>query len=264
MSRPIHERENSPPKLGSPLKFNQRTDQLHHNNNHARTQSNDIVITSSKDLLRGPGKTMHANPGVGGGLQPSPPTTLKAPVQDSQLRKLRIHSPKKIRERLKEGNQAAGLGSRNLQAEIDQISVEMAGLKTQMPHPPSGGPSSAQVLSLLSDRLDQVSQQVRLHEEQSNRTYENLRHDFDSTLVVADRRARKLEELYGEANSENEALYERFNEELAKVLGKVRQGHGVEELRERLTDALKEVGSLQSERAQLKSRLMELESRQVG
>ena len=56
-------------------------------------------------------------------------------------------------------------------------------------------------------------------------------------------------------------MYERFNEELSKVLGKVKRGEGVEEIRGRLMVALKEIGSLKREKAELKREVVELQSR---
>ena len=53
---------------------------------------------------------------------------------------------------------------------------------------------------------------------------------METSLLAADRKARKIDELYREANAENEALYERFNDELGKILKEVRAGNGVEEM----------------------------------
>ena len=38
--------------------------------------------------------------------------------------------------------------------------------------------------------------------------------DLSSSLTVSENKCRKLDELYREANGENEALYARFNDEL--------------------------------------------------
>jgi hypothetical protein len=78
--------------------------------------------------------------------------------------------------------------------------------------------------------------------------------------MAANKKARKLDELYQEANAENEALYERFNEELSKILKGVRAGNGVEELRAKMLEAQSEVSRLRSENMKLKREVMVLRS----
>ena len=78
--------------------------------------------------------------------------------------------------------------------------------------------------------------------------------------MAATKKARKLDELYQEANAENEALYERFNAELSKILLGVRAGNGVEELRAKMVEAHSEVGRLRSENVKLKREVMVLRS----
>ena len=69
---------------------------------------------------------------------------------------------------------------------------------------------------------------------------------------------KKLDALYQEANAENEALYERFNDELGKILARVRKGEGVQVLRDRAGELEKEVGVLRGERNVLKREAVEI------
>lgn len=71
---------------------------------------------------------------------------------------------------------------------------------------------------------------------------------------------RSLDQLYREANAENEALYERFNEELGRILKGVRAGVGVEELRRKMVEAQGEVGRLRVENKKLKREVVGLKS----
>lgn len=84
--------------------------------------------------------------------------------------------------------------------------------------------------------------------------------DVETSLLAADKKARKLDELYREANAENEALYERFNDELGRILRGVRAGKGVEELRAKMVEAQAEVGRLKIDNARLKREVMGLRS----
>lgn len=78
--------------------------------------------------------------------------------------------------------------------------------------------------------------------------------------MVSEKKCRKLDELYREANAENEALYERFNDELGKILGKIKKGEGVDETRSKLKEAQEEVGRLKKENARLKREVVGLRS----
>jgi len=75
------------------------------------------------------------------------------------------------------------------------------------------------------------------------------------SLAASEKKSRELDELYKDAAAENEALYARFNEELGRVLKRVKgggQGDGVEELRQRMQDAEVESAKLRKENARLK------------
>lgn len=79
-----------------------------------------------------------------------------------------------------------------------------------------------------------------------------LQKDLESSLIVSEKRAKKLDELYREASAENEALYEKFNTELSKVVKDVRVGNGEDTLKTQLRDALEELGRVKKENLRLK------------
>lgn len=79
-----------------------------------------------------------------------------------------------------------------------------------------------------------------------------LENDLEMSLVVSEKRAKKLDELYREASAENEALYERFNTELGKVVKEIRLGNGEEALKSQLRGALEEIGRVKKENLRLK------------
>jgi hypothetical protein len=76
--------------------------------------------------------------------------------------------------------------------------------------------------------------------------------DLVSSLAVSESKCKKLDVLYRESNSENEALYARFNDELGKILKAVRGGDGVEEMRKKLRESEEEVAKLKRETVRLK------------
>lgn len=84
--------------------------------------------------------------------------------------------------------------------------------------------------------------------------------DLETSLVSADKKARKLDELCREANAENEMLYERFNDELGKILTGVKAGNGTEEMKGRMLEAQAEVARLKGENSRLKREVAGLRS----
>jgi hypothetical protein len=84
--------------------------------------------------------------------------------------------------------------------------------------------------------------------------------DALSSLAVSESKAKKLDELYREANAENEALYARFNDELARVLKSVRSGQGIDELKNKVRESQDEAGRLRRENARLKREVLGLRS----
>lgn len=88
--------------------------------------------------------------------------------------------------------------------------------------------------------------------------------DLETSLIVSERRAKKLDELYREASAENEALYERFNTELSRVVKDVRLGNGESALKDQLREALEELGRVKKENLRLKREVGGLRAQQMG
>lgn len=91
-----------------------------------------------------------------------------------------------------------------------------------------------------------------------------LERDLESSFVVSEKRAKKLDELYREASAENEALYDRFNTELSKIAKDVRSSSAEEALRSQLTNALEEIGRLKRENFRLKREVGGLRAQQAA
>lgn len=110
---------------------------------------------------------------------------------------------------------------------------------------------------MLEDRFDQVTG------EYNGRTAA-LEKDVEASLIVSEKRVRKLDELYREASAENEALYDRFNSELSKFSKDMRAGSAEESLQSQLTNALEEIGRLKKENFRLKREVGGLRAQQAG
>ncbi|QIW99188.1 hypothetical protein AMS68_004706 [Peltaster fructicola] len=186
---------------------------------------------------------------------------LKLPA-GSPTKKLRMQSPQKIRERLQTEQSAIVAAHSNLQDELSKISDELASTPSRLvpnrsvhgslhrPQSTSNIDVTAKVLKMESAMTDQIAQlTVKL---------EKIQSDLSSSLTVSENKCKKLDELYRESNAENEALYSRFNSELARVSRAVRAGEGVEELKRRLKEQEDEVGRLKKENVRLKREVVGL------
>lgn len=208
-------------------------------------------------------------PAPKGGLSerawPPNANTILTKTASQPPQKLRMQSPQKLRERLSQEKKSLASADSSFQAEIAKIGEEISSVykaqrsstKAKAPVQPSSSPISLQTLST---QLSSLSNTLSTFTTASTTSLSSLSSDLESSLLVSEKKARKLDELYREANAENEALYERFNDELAKILGRVKKGEGVEETRSKLQEAQEEVGKLKKENGRLKREVVGLKS----
>lgn len=138
-----------------------------------------------------------------------------------------------------------------------QSSVEPA-MSTPGAHLSLGASASLDArMRSLEARFDQLSGEC-------NGRTSALERDLESSLVVSEKRVKKLDELYREASAENEALYDRFNSELSKISKDVRSGSAEEALKSQLSNALEEIGRLKKENFRLKREAGGLRAQQAA
>lgn len=194
---------------------------------------------------------------------PSPEKGLKSAhsTTATPTKKLRMQSPQKLRERLQDEQKVMSTTQSSLQDELSKIGNEISALGPGR----MGSVRNSRILSPLSgDDL-----QARFSALEANMTnlladmhsrITSISSDVTSSLSVSEAKARRLDELYREANAENEALYARFNDELARVLKTVRQGEGVGELKKQVKEGQEERDRLRRENARLKREVLGLRS----
>ncbi|KAL9079249.1 MAG: hypothetical protein Q9157_001867 [Trypethelium eluteriae] len=207
-------------------------------------------------------------------------TPVKSPsVTTGSPKKLRMQSPQKLRERLQNEQKAIATTATSFETEISSIRAEMDAVSckdTQTSHaarPCTGtsaspgspqGPSShsqnTSDLTSLSARLGSLESTHRATISTLTQRLESLSSDVNTSLQVSESKARKLDDLYKEANAENEALYARFNDELAKILKNVKNSpdSGVEVLKKKLAEAQEDATKGKREVARLKREVVGL------
>ena len=176
-----------------------------------------------------------------------------------------MQSPQKLRERVNQEKKSIASADFSLQAEIAKIGEEISSVHKNQRSPTKAKPqvqtpSASPSLQTLSAQVANLSTTLSNFTTTHDRSLSSLSSNIESSLLVSDKKARKLDELYREANAENEALYERFNEELGKILGKVKKGEGVDEMRSQLKEAQEEVAKLKKENGRLKREVVGLRS----
>jgi post-segregation antitoxin (ccd killing protein) len=201
------------------------------------------------------------------------PSPLPSPLP-SQAKKLRMQSPQKLRERLQNEQSYLTTTQNHIQDELLLIGDELTQTPTRTgsirPKPltiRSGGaigtssfaaststrpPSSHNNTADLTQRLLKLEAQLPSQIETVSARISAINADLASSLAVSENKARKLDELYRESNSENEALYARFNDELGRILKAVRSGDGVGELKRQVREQQEEVARLKRENGRLK------------
>ena len=176
-----------------------------------------------------------------------------------------MQAPQKLRERVNHEKKSIASADFSFQAEIAKIGEEISSAHKIQRSPTKAkpqvqNPSTSPSLQNLSVQLASLSTTLSNFTTTHDRSLSSLSSDIESSLLVSDKKARKLDELYREANAENEALYERFNDELGKILGKVKKGEGVDEMRSQLKKAQEEVAKLKKENGRLKREVVGLRS----
>ncbi|KAL8692595.1 MAG: hypothetical protein Q9218_002411 [Villophora microphyllina] len=267
------QKENSPSQSGGPKKTNSPSiPRYQYTKPPTSTEPSEVTIQkfSPKKRIPSSSGTSTARGGLTERAWP-PNTTINAsPTKQTQAspQKLRMQSPQKLRERLSNEQRALSGAEASLQAEIVKIGEEMSIFRLSRPDAskrPSPEPSSTisqATTSSLESRLTSFSVSLTTLSTDLRSRYASLSKDVESSLLVSERKARKLDELYKEANAENEALYDKFNDELGKVLKGVKAGpgEGAEELRKKVKEGEEESGRLRRENARLRREVVGLRS----
>lgn len=258
-------KENTPFKEGSNAKANSPSPRNSQPRRPKVTSPQEVAISSYKPQKRTASRSNLPNPKSGLSEPAWPPNTTIDTSQAGRepgkpLRKLRLQNPQKLQNRLSLEQQKSTSTESSLQGEIDKIGKEFSALETRTAARTAAGKTQLPSLASLSRRLDTLSKTLQTFTAEQKATTTSIRNDVNSSLQILDKKAQQLDDLYKEANAENEALYDRFNDELGKIVARVRKGEGVDEIRQRLMEAVKEVGVLKAERARLRKEIVDLKS----
>ncbi|KAI4205670.1 MAG: hypothetical protein LQ350_000167 [Teloschistes chrysophthalmus] len=268
-----HQKENSPSQRPYPKKTSSPAiPRYQHRKPPTSTDPSEVTIQNLSPKKRIPSSNGASATRVGlteRAWPPNAPASISPTKQTpSSPQKLRMQNPQKLRERLSNEQRTLSGAEASLQAEIAKIGEEMSVFRLSRPDAnkrPSPEPSNAAfntAMRSFESRLASLSASLTTLTTDLRSSNASLSKDVESSLLVSERKARKLDELYKEANAENEALYDRFNDELGKVLKGVKAGagEGVEELRRKVKEGEEESGRLRRENARLRREVLGLRS----
>ncbi|KAG5816321.1 hypothetical protein H9Q74_005923 [Fusarium xylarioides] len=190
----------------------------------------------------------------------SPPRPSSSPTRRGTQR-LRLQSPQKLRERLNTEKQAVDDVDASLRSELSKIGEEMARVNNTRP-PGSQSVDMRRVSAAVRELEDRIPTAIQELQDKQNA----IQRDMETTVKAAEAKVRAIDQLYKEAVAENELLYEKFNEELGKIV-KALKGKGKdekEELMMRLRDQSDETARMKKENARLKREMVSLRAALKG
>ncbi|KAF2764916.1 hypothetical protein EJ03DRAFT_370137 [Teratosphaeria nubilosa] len=196
------------------------------------------------------------------------------PVFSTPQRKLRMQSPQKLRERLQNEQGSLTATQASLQDELAKIGEELTATasptrtgshrtRANTIGARSGLSGKSSTTDLAQRVLKMEGTVVKLGDDFKARL-DGLQADLSSSLTVSESKCKKLDELYREVHSENDALYTRFNDELSRVVKAVKGGEGVEELKKQLRESQDETAKLRRETGRLKRENVGLRAQMRG
>lgn len=179
---------------------------------------------------------------------------------------------RQLHERMQSEKRAQATAQTGMQDELRALGDELHALRLtpskQSSVEPAMGAAGAQASSVattsLAARMRSLEERFEQLAGDCNGRTSALERDLETSFVVSEKRAKKLDELYRQASAENEALYDRFNTELSKIAKDVRSGSAEEALKSQLTDALEEIGRLKKENFRLKREVGGLRAQQAA
>lgn len=278
--------KSSPHRFGSPERFGytprtkdspQRFVSIQHKENSPsisggtnpaksiRKASDRVATTTTTPRNRTPSHSLNPSSNKGLSERTWPPNGTNTPVKKPPIpsQKLRMQSPQKLRERLSQEHKALSGAEAGLQAEINKIGEELSAFKLQRPSPAnhklSTPPSQAdKTITTLTTTLASLETKLQTFITATTARTDSISADVESSLLVADKKAKQLDQLYREANAENEALYERFNDELGKILKGVKAGKGEEMAKAKMAEYQDGIGKLKKENVRLRREIFGL------
>ncbi|KAJ5747430.1 uncharacterized protein N7511_009126 [Penicillium nucicola] len=190
----------------------------------------------------------------------------------SQKPKPRMQSPQKLRDRVQQEKKDQSSSQSGFKDELTALGDELRSfsfapttqLNLDFSMERTNSCASIDNRAALEARMRTLESRFDMLSGEYNGRTSALERDLESSLILSERRVKKLDELYREASAENEALYDRFNTELSKIAKDVRSGNGEDSLKSQLASALDEINRVKKENFRLRREVGGLRAQQAA
>lgn len=180
-------------------------------------------------------------------IQLDPPMTASAKKSAGGLTRsparLRLQSPQRLRDRVQTNKNAVEEATTSLRAEIGKTAEQVSHGNA----PTSKETRDALAIKALEEKLNKTMQDLQ-------DKYSTLQEEIDTTLKATEVKMRSIDQLYKEVSAENELIYEKFNDELGKIVKALRSKgkEDKEELMTKFKEHADEAARLRRENGRLK------------
>jgi hypothetical protein len=181
-------------------------------------------------------------------LKGTPTSTTSRPSSPQKSpQKLRLQSPQKLRERLQNEAKAINDAEASLRDELSKIGEEMARLNAVSSVPSEDLKKLQTTVAAFEIRIPDMIKELTTRNEK-------IKEDLEKTLQSSEYKVKGLDQLYKENSAETELLYEKLNNELARMV-KILKNKGkdqVHELVQKVKEDTEEIARIKKENARLR------------
>ncbi|KAJ3474272.1 hypothetical protein NLG97_g9918 [Lecanicillium saksenae] len=158
--------------------------------------------------------------------------------------RLRLQSPQRLRDRVQTSKSTVDEASTAMRAEMKKATEQVSHRDT------SSGSKDAldvQAIQALGDKFNKTIQELQ-------EKYSALQEEMDTTLKATEIKLQSIDQLHKEVSAENELIYEKFNDELGKIVKALRSKgrEEKEELVNKIKEQSEEAARLRKENGRLK------------
>lgn len=169
--------------------------------------------------------------------------------------KLRLQSAQKLRDRMQLNEKAIDDTSSFLKHDLSKIGEEIAGIDNS-----SLSVSETSQLQSLAACIDSLEANIPKLIQELQDKQNVLQKEMETTVKASESKLRAIDQLHKEVTAENELLYEKFNDELGRIV-KALKGKGKEDREElmiKMKEQADETAKVKKENARLKREIVSL------
>lgn len=157
--------------------------------------------------------------------------------------RLRLQSPQRLRDRVQTSKSAVEEAGNSMRAEMKKATEQVSSRDAS----DSRESLDVQAFQALGDKFNKSIEELQ-------QKYSTLQEEMKTTLAATEIKLESIDQLHKEVSAENELIYEKFNDELGKIVKALRSKgkEEKEELMTKLKEQSEEAAKLRKENGRLK------------